>query len=57
MEVKIDATDRRIIAMLQKDGKMTIKDMAEQLARLCLLLCLDWAANTPASDDPSQLSR
>ena len=31
MEVKIDATDRRIIAMLQKDGKMTIKDMAEQL--------------------------
>jgi hypothetical protein len=31
-----------------------IKAVAEQLARWCLLLCMDWAANNPICDDPSQ---
>lgn len=30
--------------------------LAEQFARFCLLLCLDWVANNPISDDPRQLS-
>jgi hypothetical protein len=33
------------------------KSMAEQFTRLCLLLCINWAANNPSSDDPSQLAR
>jgi hypothetical protein len=33
------------------------KSMAEEFARLCLLLCINWAANNPSSDDPSQLAR
>jgi len=31
------------------------KALAEQFARLCLLLCLDWVANNPDRDDPAQL--
>ncbi|GAA4117799.1 hypothetical protein ACFFTN_09010 [Aminobacter aganoensis] len=31
------------------------KALAEQFGRLCLLLCLDWIANTPNCDDPDQL--
>jgi len=31
MEYKIDATDKRIIQLLQKDGKMKIKEIAEEL--------------------------
>lgn len=33
------------------------KGLAEQFARLCLLVCIDWAASNPSSDDPSQLSQ
>ena len=32
------------------------KSMAEQFARLGLLLCIDWATNNPSSDDPLQLA-
>jgi len=32
------------------------KGLAEQFARLCLLRCIDWAAQNPSSDDPKQLS-
>jgi hypothetical protein len=32
------------------------RGLAEQFARRCLLLCIDWAARNPASDDPRQLS-
>lgn len=31
------------------------KALAEQFARFCLLLCLDWVANNPNCDDPAQL--
>ncbi|MCO5070131.1 MAG: hypothetical protein M9944_02845 [Rhizobiaceae bacterium] len=31
------------------------KALAEQFARLCFLLCLDWVANNPNCDDPAQL--
>ncbi len=31
MEIKLDAIDRRIIQLLQQDGKMKIKEIAEQL--------------------------
>ena len=33
------------------------KELAEQLARICLLTCLDWAASNPTADDPKQLSQ
>lgn len=33
------------------------RGLAEQFARLCLLLCIDWAAQNPSSNDPKQLSR
>lgn len=33
------------------------KGLAEQFARLCLLLCIDWAAQNSSSDDPKQLSQ
>lgn len=32
-----------------------VKALAEQFGRLCLLLCLDWIAANPNSDDPHQL--
>lgn len=32
-----------------------IKTLAEQIGRLCLLLCLDWIAKNPHCDDPNQL--
>jgi DNA-binding Lrp family transcriptional regulator len=31
MEIKIDAIDKRIIELLQKDGKITIKEIANEL--------------------------
>ncbi len=33
------------------------KGLAEQFARICLLLCIDWVEKNPYSDDPSQLSK
>lgn len=32
------------------------KSLSEQFARLCLLACIDWAAENPTSNDPKQLS-
>lgn len=31
------------------------RDLAAQLARMCLLCCMGWAAQNPACDDPGQL--
>ncbi|MGZ9073253.1 MAG: hypothetical protein ACXW3G_10165 [Rhodoplanes sp.] len=33
------------------------RGLAEQFARLCLLACIEWAAQNPSSADPNQLSR
>lgn len=33
------------------------RGLSEQLGRLCLLTCIYWAAENPASDDPSDLSQ
>ncbi|MGD9614738.1 MAG: hypothetical protein AB7H90_02535 [Alphaproteobacteria bacterium] len=33
------------------------KGLAEHFARLCLLHCIDWAAQNPSLDDPKQLSQ
>ena len=35
----------------------TVRALAEQFARLCLVACFDWAAKNPRSDDPSLLKK
>ncbi len=47
MEIKIDAIDKRIIQMLQKDGKMKIKELAHELNM----------TNTPVFDRIKRLER
>jgi hypothetical protein len=31
------------------------RSSAEQLARLCLIMCIDWAANNTSSNDPLEM--
>ena len=33
------------------------RSLAEQLARLCLIMCIDWAAENPSSEDPSEMRK
>jgi hypothetical protein len=58
-EIYSDGRSRTIHGTNVKLGHdwTSTRDMAEQFVRLCLLLCIDWAASHPSSNDPSQLAR
>jgi len=35
----------------------SMRTVAEQFARICLISCIDWAANNPTADDPALLQK
>lgn len=39
------------------DDWSSTRALAEQFARLCLVMCLDWAVSNPTSDDPAALKK
>jgi hypothetical protein len=56
-EIYSDGRSRTIHGTNDKLGHdwSVTRDVAEQFGRLCLLVCIDWAASNPSSDEPSKM--
>lgn len=58
-ELYSDGRSRTVHGTTDKLGHdwSSTRSLAEQFARLCLITCLDWAAQNPTRDDPALLSK